>query len=157
MNIARRAWSKLIMRTSMAMHVAFLSGFCCMSCQVEANDVATRPLPFLLPPIQLREESRPAPTQPAQALSEQSILPTRIASPAIQSVLSDDDINRRFIRRAEIYLTRPEASASSSVGSYFDGLFKPTIIGIGKTSVSCPLVTVIKRRNPLALLWAGTR
>jgi len=56
------------------------------------------------------------------------------------------------VRSGEFYLTRTETPSDTGVLGYVDRLFTPEVVKIGNASVSCPLVTVIKRKNPLCLL-----
>src|SRR5262249_42971328 len=128
------------MRTSMAIGAAFLTGLCRMSCQGQEEAAATRPFLFSLPPIKLREESGPQPTEPDPALSNQSTLSLRTEPPAVESTLSYDLHSPDFPRR-EFHLTRREASSNSSGWGYIDRLFMPEVIRIGKVSVSCPFIT----------------
>jgi hypothetical protein len=100
--------------------------------------------------MKLREESDPKPAQPDQALSnKQSTLSLRTEPAAVGSTL---DLYSPVIPSREFRLTRPGASSNSSGWGYIDRLFVPEVIDIGKVSVSCPFVTVIKRKNPLCLL-----
>ena len=150
MNIENHGLSNVIMRTSMGIGVAFLTGLCRMSCQGEEDHAATRPNLFVLPPIMLREQSGPKPTQPDQALFKQSTLSVRTEPAAVGSTVSYD-LHSPVIPSSE-FVTRPPASSNSSGWGYIDRLFTPEVIGIGKVSVSCPFVTAIKRKNPLRLL-----
>jgi hypothetical protein len=139
------------MRASMGIGVAFLAGLCRMSCQGEEDHAATQPTLFFQPPIKLREESVSKPTQPDEAISKQSTLSLRTEPAAGGSNLSYD-LRGPAIPSIEFHLTQPEASSNSGGWGYIDRLFMPEFIGIGKVSVSCPFVTIIKRKNPLYLL-----
>jgi hypothetical protein len=145
--------SNAIMRASVAIGVAFLTGLCRMSCQGEEDHAVSRPNLFRLPPIKLRDESDPKPTQPDQTLSRQPTLSLRAEPAAVDNTLGYD-LNSPDIPISGFHLTRPEASSNTSGWGYIDGLFKPEVIGIGngKASFSCPFVTVFKRKNPLCLL-----
>ena len=50
------------------------------------------------------------------------------------------------------YLTRPEPPSDNLLIRIADSTFRPEVFKIGKTSVSCSIVTAIKRKNPLCLL-----
>ena len=50
------------------------------------------------------------------------------------------------------YLTRPEPPSENLLIRIADSTFRPEVFRIGKTSVSCSIVTAIKRKNPLCLL-----
>jgi len=50
------------------------------------------------------------------------------------------------------YLTRPEPPSDNLLIRFADSTFRPEVLKIGKTSVTCSIVTAIKRKNPLCLL-----
>jgi hypothetical protein len=50
------------------------------------------------------------------------------------------------------YLTRPEPPSDNLLIRIADSTFRPEVFKIGKASVSCSIVTAIKRMNPLCLL-----
>jgi len=50
------------------------------------------------------------------------------------------------------YLTRPEPPSDNLLIRFADSTFRPEVIKIGKTSMTCSIVTAIKRKNPLCLL-----
>ena len=50
------------------------------------------------------------------------------------------------------YLTRPEPPSDNLLMRFADSTFRPEVIKIGKTSMTCSIVTAIKRKNPLCLL-----
>jgi len=50
------------------------------------------------------------------------------------------------------YLTRPESGSDIPVVRWLGTTFEPAVFHIGKTWVSCTLVSAIKNRNPLCLL-----
>ena len=50
------------------------------------------------------------------------------------------------------YLTRPEPPSDNLLVRFADSTFRPEVFKIGKTSLSCSIVTAIKRKNPLCLL-----
>jgi hypothetical protein len=153
LNIENHWLSNVIMRASVAIGVAFLTGLCRMSCQGEEDHAVTRPNLFRLPPIKLRDESGPKPPQPERALSKQPTLSLRAEPVAVDSPLSYD-LNSSIIPNSGFHLPRSNTSSNTGGWAYIDGLFKPEVIGIGngKASFSCPFVTVIKRKNPLCLL-----
>jgi hypothetical protein len=62
------------------------------------------------------------------------------------------EFHSRVIRSGEFYLTRPESKSDSGVVRFVEGIFTPEIIRVGKTSVSCSVITAVKRKNPLCLL-----
>jgi len=50
------------------------------------------------------------------------------------------------------YLTRPEPPSENRLVRVAESTFRPEVFKIGQTSVSCTIVTAIKRKNPLCLL-----
>jgi hypothetical protein len=50
------------------------------------------------------------------------------------------------------YFARPQRESDSAVVRWAEGTFRPEVLRIGKTEVTCSLVTAIKRKNPLCLL-----
>jgi hypothetical protein len=141
-----------MMRFPVAILIALLLSLRCMSCLVQAEELGNRPVPFSLPQVQLRDGSHSKPAQPEQALSTQPIPCAPVQNAVLETVLSDGDLHSRVVRTGEFYLTRTEDTSGSGLLGYVDSLFTPDVVRIGKASVSCPLVTVIKRRNPLCLL-----
>ena len=54
--------------------------------------------------------------------------------------------------KEEGYLNRPPSKLDGLISKVVGGIFVPTPIRIGKTTVCCSVVTAIKRKNPLCLL-----
>jgi hypothetical protein len=50
------------------------------------------------------------------------------------------------------YLTRQDSGSDIPLVRWLGSTFEPAVFHIGKTSVSCSLITAIKNRNPLCLL-----
>lgn len=50
------------------------------------------------------------------------------------------------------FLTRQGSTSGNVLERCLDAVFQPEIIRIGKTSVSCSIITAIKRKNPLCLI-----
>ena len=50
------------------------------------------------------------------------------------------------------YFTRPQLQADSLLDRGIDAIFTSEVFRVGKTEVSCSVLTAIKRRNPLCLL-----
>jgi hypothetical protein len=63
------------------------------------------------------------------------------------------DLDRRIYRQLDEggYLTRI-SEPDKDVDYYFGRVFDPEVFYFGKKTVSCTLVTAIKRKNPLCLL-----
>jgi hypothetical protein len=70
------------------------------------------------------------------------------------SLDSEQAIMLRYYERLELggYLTRPEPPSDSRLLYVVEPIFQPEPIQVGRTIVSCPIITAIKRKNPLALL-----
>jgi hypothetical protein len=68
----------------------------------------------------------------------------------------DDDLFRKLdvYRRLDEggYLTRPETRSDNLIERSLDNTFRPELLHVGKTTVSCTLITAIKRKNPFCLL-----
>jgi len=50
------------------------------------------------------------------------------------------------------YLTRPELPSEDRLDRLVNTIFVPESIQFGKASVSCSIITAIKRKNPLCLI-----
>jgi hypothetical protein len=140
------------MRFPVAIRAAFFMSLCCISRHAEADDIATKSVPFCLPQVQLRTESHPKPAQPEEAPSPQPTAYGSIGSATLESALGDSASHSRVVRSGEFYLTRIEGPLDTGVLAYVDRLFTPEVVKVGRASVSCPLVIVINRKNPLCLL-----
>ncbi len=96
--------------------------------------------------------------------SSATVFPDLVTSPAAVTAVTTVDsfeldnsfpageFHSRVIRSGEFYLTRPESKSDSGVVRFVEGIFTPEIIRVGKTSVSCSVITAVKRKNPLCLL-----
>lgn len=64
------------------------------------------------------------------------------------------DFDHRAYRliKEEGYLSRPPPKPDGLISRVVSGIFVPTPIRVGKTTVCCSVVTAIKRKNPLCLL-----
>ena len=135
-----------------ALSLVFLMTLNCISCCGETNDIAVPSLRFALPPLRLRAEACPNLAKSDEPVSPQPTSSFSVGSMALANVLSDSNPHSSVVRTSGLYLTRPEAPSDGGPVRYFDKLFTPEVIKIGKASVSCPLVTAIKRKDPLCLL-----
>jgi hypothetical protein len=50
------------------------------------------------------------------------------------------------------FFERPQRPSDSAVVRWAEGTFQPEVLGVGKTKVTCSLLTAIKRKNPLCLV-----
>ena len=132
-----------------------------VSCSGQTNTSTATPLGFSVPPMRLRGElvvetendvggTNSDKAAPTISLSTPAAVET--PSVALQSSLSDAEFSSRVIRSGEFYLTRAEPPADSGVVRFVEGIFTPEVIHLGKVQVACPIVTAIKRKNPLCLL-----
>ena len=140
------------MRFLVAIRAALFTSLCCISCHVEADDITTQSVPFCLPQVLLRTESHPKAAQPEQTPPTQPTTSASIGSATLESALGDGGPHSRVVRSGEFYLTRVEAPSDTGVLQYVDRLFTPEVVKVGSASVSCPFITLIKRKNPLCLL-----
>ena len=124
----------------------------CRCCSGQTNISASPAVRFFRPPVRLRTEARPAANKPQSAASVRPSSSVSSTNIKLLEDLSDDDLHSRIIKSGEFYLTRPEPLPDSGVAGFVDEIFRPEYLHLGKTYVSCPFVTAIKRRNPLAIL-----
>lgn len=66
----------------------------------------------------------------------------------------ESDFHRQIYRRLEEggYLRRAEEPSENLLVRATDAIFLPEVVRIGKVSVSCSVITAIKRKNPLCLI-----
>src|SRR5581483_11573781 len=131
--------------------VAFPS-LCFIPCGVEADDTATQGIPFFMPQVQLRRQFSQKPAQPEPVHSPRPVASTSVGQAILDSSRFDAELHSRVVRSGEFYLTRAAPPSDSGVVRFVDDIFTPEILHLGKTSVACPLATVIKKKNPLCLL-----
>jgi len=134
----------------------------------QTNQPARRAL-YFVPHLQLRQESsEPAKLNAAGVLNAPQIqvekpsanLNTAPASSTGARFerstvgLRQGDFDYQVFHRLdqEGYFERPPAPADSAVARWAQNAFTPDVMHLGKTTVSCSLVTAIKRKNPLWLL-----
>jgi len=104
---------------------------------------------FSLPSVQLRSET-PAviAATPDIAMSDQDFLPRHPRE------TDRDEFEFQLYKRIERgrYLTPPPPKPTTAFGRFMHNTFEPEVFSVGKTRVSCTIVTAIKRKNPLCLL-----
>jgi hypothetical protein len=152
LNDVRHNLSNFIMHFGKALGIGFLMTLCVVTTHGETNDFAALSIRFSLPPLRLRGETCPNLAKSDATASPQPTSSATVGSLSFANVLSDSDLHSSIVRSSEFYLTRPESPSDGDLLRYVDRLFTPEVIRIGKASVSCPFVTVIKRKNPLCLL-----
>ena len=123
----------------------------CLPCAGQTNVVcfATR---FFEPPLELRTQLAPGADKPMQAKTTQPDFSNSHEPVAFKTLLDDDELDSPIFRHAQAYLKQLQAPSDAWAARSVDMLFKPDVIRLGKASLSCPIVTVIKRKNPLCLL-----
>jgi len=124
-------------------------------CMAQTNSPPANLHHFFLPPVQL--------WQPAAAEQEQtpalSLVPVLEPSPgtgsqamSLNNMTTDSDFQSRVIRPGEFYLTRHEQPSENRFVRAAETIWRPEVVHIGKTSVSCPVITAVKRKNLLCLI-----
>ena len=148
--------------------VQFLLGVLATEVFGQSNQPPMRAL-YLVPHMQLRdarsEPKKPLSSAPVGQLEipleevSASLKTPRVGEADIRAERSTLDISHRdfdfqvFHRLdQEGYFDRPPAPPDNAVARWAQNAFTPEILHIGKTTVSCSLLTAIKRKNPLWLL-----
>ena len=119
----------------------------------QTNTSAEGSVRFFLDPVRLRTEPRleiEKPKQIAPALPSDPTLAGTIS--ALETTLRDGEFHSRVVRDGQFYLTRSAPRSDSPIVRFMDDVFTPEVIPWGKATLSSPIVTVIKRKNPLSLL-----
>jgi hypothetical protein len=114
----------------------------------------TNQLPhFSLPPIQLWQA---APEQ--EPIAKLSLAPvseiTQSASSqpmTLNNAVGDTEVQSRVVRPGQFYLIRNEPAEKPFVRAA-EAIWSPEPVRMGKISVSCPVITAVKRKNLLCLL-----
>ena len=130
-------------------------------------------LMFSIPAVTLRappssptlEESQPSSSPIPQAFESQRLAVgslTNSVTTGTQDTFSGEvssdnfssDFERRLFSRIEKggYLGQRRPAPVKVLDKIVDNIFEPEIIHAGKTTVSCSLVTAIRRKNPLCLI-----
>ena len=139
------------MRLPGLLAVAFVINMRCVGFCGETNNCEAPPIQFSLPPMRLRGESGILQTEGTEGKTVSSL---PIGTARSENTLSDRDFHSRVFRSDRFYLTQPKALPDSGVARFVDMVFTPEVVQVGKVSVSSPVLTVMKRRNPLCLLSA---
>ena len=120
------------------------------------NTPPEAPTLFQLPELELRLQPGETETQHATKNRQLRLLPTAVAASqpgqlSINGSATDKDL--LWAKRLELggYLKAPEPSTSKFV-RWTDAILLPERVRVRKTSVSCSVVTAVKRKNPLCLL-----
>jgi len=106
---------------------------------------------FSLSPVKIRSLT----SEPEKVLPEVPSV-TNLNPRLEQTMLIDEesDFALRIYPRLEQggYFTRPERPSDNLFVRAMDAVFRPEVIHIGDISVSCSIITAIKRKNPFCLI-----
>ena len=135
----------------------------CMCCWGQTNVCPAPDVAFSLSPVRLRAEfgaqsCKPAEVNPSdpEIKPEQQLLSHSVQNVSFEYTLGDNDFRTRLLKPGEFYLGLPEPRSDNAVMRFVDEIFTPEFIHWGKVSVSCPFVTMIKKKNPLCFLSSFT-
>jgi hypothetical protein len=135
--------------------VAFVMILRCIACCGQTNDCSSPSIQFCLPSVHLRGESRPGIFQLEKAVAGNA---SSVSVGSIQSekTVNGWDFHSRVFQSDQFYLTRSTSTAPSDSGlvRFVDRIFTPEVVQVGKVSVTSPILTVAKTKNPLCLLSA---
>jgi hypothetical protein len=110
--------------------------------------------PFVLPPIQLWEP--PAAQEQSQTLGFAVPASPQFSGSgqhvALDTLSGDNEFHSRLLRSGQFYLTAPEPESENRFVRAAEALWTPEVVKVGKTSISSPIITAVKRKNPLCLL-----
>jgi hypothetical protein len=139
---------KQLFLVSLGLIFSIMSGF------AQTNAPSPTGSHFVLPPIQLWEPASPqdksseltlaVPPSPQLSGSTQRV--------ALNTIGDDTEFRSRVIRPGQFYLTAPEPKSENRVVRAAEAIWSPEVVKVGKTSISCSLITAIKRKNPLCLI-----
>jgi hypothetical protein len=120
----------------------------------QTNDAVSVSRPhFFLPPVQLWEPAVPEEATATNTFGVGSIS-TAVSSGqmSLNSLAEDGEFRSRIMRPGEFYLIAPEPQSENRLVRAAEALWRPEVVRLGKTSISCSVITAIKRKNPLCLL-----
>ena len=104
---------------------------------------------LILPTPRLRTECADPP-EAGLRLQQQE---TRLSSLPAGTEQSRQDFQLNYRRQRDFDFIRPVRASSDPVTRAFGSVFQPEVFHIGRTTtVSCSILTAIKRKNPLCLL-----
>jgi hypothetical protein len=109
---------------------------------------------FFLPPIQLWEPAAHHEADPelAFAVTPSPQFSQSSANVMLNTATDDNEFRSRVIRPGQFYLTPPPVKSENRAVRAAEAIWSPEVVKIGKTSIASPLITAIKRKNPLCLL-----
>ncbi|SRR5260221_10140726 len=109
---------------------------------------------FFLPPVQLWQPAVVAEDTSTNLFDAAASL-SNAGSPgrmSLNTTADDGEFRSRVIRPGEFYLVEKEPSSENRFVRAAEAIWSPEVVRIGRTSVSCSVLTAIKRKNPLCLL-----
>jgi len=121
-------------------------------CSGQTNLASAQCLSFVLPPIHLWE---PSPQDQATKLALAVPVSTQLTDSNhvdLNTDTDDNELHSRLLRSGQFYLTPPEPKAENAFVRAAESIWAPEVVKVGKTSISSPIITAIKRKNPLCLL-----
>ena len=127
---------------------------CGSSAAAQTNVPSPTVSPFVLPPIQLWEP--PAAEEQSQTLAFAVPASPQFSGSAPHVTLNtfndDTEFHSRVIQSGQFYLTEPEPKSENRLVRAAEAIWTPEVVKVGKTSISCSVITAIKKKNPLCLL-----
>lgn len=142
------------MRVRGLLAAVFVMNLRCISFCGETNNSAAPSIQFSLPPMHLRAEPGSGKLQVEAAAAGRTVSSLSVDNIQSENTLSDFDFHSRVFRSDRFYLTPSKTLPDSGVARFVDMVFTPEVVQVGKVSVSSPVLTVMKRKNPLCLLSA---
>jgi hypothetical protein len=105
---------------------------------------------FFLPPVQLwqpaaTEENTATNTFGMGGVGDDSL-------GQMSSALDQGEFRSRVIKPGEFYLVQQERPSNNRIVRAAETLWTPEVVTVGKTKIASPIITAIKRKNPLCLL-----
>jgi hypothetical protein len=135
--------------------LALVMSCCCVSFGGETNNCAIPAVRFYQPSAQLRPNPRLERLQPDSTVSGSTVSSAPVSSAQSENTLSDWGLHSRIFRSDRFYLTqRADVSAESGLLGFVHAVFTPEVVQIGKVSVTSPILTIARKKNPLCLLSA---
>jgi hypothetical protein len=125
---------------------------CCISCSGQTSNSSPSSIQFCLPALQLWAGYSPELHKSESPLLSGSILSAPIKIEPIEGTLNDAAFHSRVVRDDRFYLSQSKSVSHDGAVGFVQGIFTPEVFHLGKTSLTCPFATAMKRKNPLCLL-----
>jgi len=134
---------------SWALALYGFSGFA----QTNVSTSASSEPHFFLPPVQLWQPAVAEENPSTNSFGIGSVSNTESGGQmSLNSLTGDGEFRSRIIRPGEFYLIQAEPESENRFVRAAEALWRPEVVHLGRTSVSCSVITAIKRKNPLCLL-----